>query len=506
MFRDNLKFTLWTYLFFALSGISAQELNNEIPFLDSESVELNWELSNVNNSSFFWEIKLPDQKRYGITKKTHDGGNKPIDLVGNVNGKKFKLSSCNTEKNSIRCKFFDEDSISVSQYISNTSDDYVIEVVNELINLASASYSESDDFLRFTIGPGFGRNDHPKSSSYSEQLIASIDSKVFNIPREDEDVNLSKLDWIGFENRYFAFIVIPSKTISFANSSIRYSFDSSTNLPIIEFDLPLSNLESNQNAEWKFKVFAGPKSINILSNTKSADLKSILFPNQWKGMKWLCLCLYKLLLFLFGVIKNWGLAIITLAILVRMLLSPVSKWAQKSQDKFVAAQEKMKPELQFIKENYKGGEQSERTLRLYKKYNVSPFSGLKPLLVVMLQLPILIGLFHVLGSVFELREASFLWIETLAEPDRLFKFGFNIPFLGEYFNFLPFLMSGVSLIAFKFSPASVSNNKEKSKQNYFLIGMTIIFFFLFYAFPAGMVLYWTCANFFQVVHQKLSFL
>jgi YidC/Oxa1 family membrane protein insertase len=134
---------------------------------------------------------------------------------------------------------------------------------------------------------------------------------------------------------------------------------------------------------------------------------------------------------------------------------------------------------------------------------VSPFAGLKPLLIVLIQLPILIALFHVLGTAFELRNAPFLWIETLAEPDKLFSFGFNIPFLGNYFNLLPVLMSVFTLLSFKLAPAPTTEDKDKGMQNLFLLGMTLMFFFLFYSFPAGLVLYWTFANVFHVVQHRL---
>lgn len=220
-------------------------------------------------------------------------------------------------------------------------------------------------------------------------------------------------------------------------------------------------------------------------------------------MDWLTQVLNKILFIIYSFIPNWGFAIIALALLMRILLYPISKWAAKSQEAFTKAQNKISSELGIIKEKYKGGEQSERILRLYKKHNISPFAGLKPLIVILLQLPILLGLFQVLGSNEEFIDASFLWIDSLSEPDKLFNFGQNIPLLGEYFNLLPFLMSGVSLIPV-IKPVN-SKSIKMSKNNSLLFGVvTIIFFFLFYSFPSGMILYWTCATAFQVFGQRLS--
>ena len=232
-------------------------------------------------------------------------------------------------------------------------------------------------------------------------------------------------------------------------------------------------------------------------------LNFLLFSGFWGWMNWVCQGLLWLLTVIHFVIPDWGLSIIFLALIVRIVLYPLSKKAMTSQLKFVAAQKEMLPELKEIKTNYKGGEQSERILQLYKAHNVSPFAGLKPLGIVLIQLPILIALFQVLGTAEALRDARFLWIGSLAQPDKLFSFGFNIPLLGSYFNLLPFLMSGFTLLSFKLAPAPTAEKKEQRLQNLFLVAMTLMFFFLFYSFPSGMVLYWTFANIFHIVQYQI---
>jgi len=232
-------------------------------------------------------------------------------------------------------------------------------------------------------------------------------------------------------------------------------------------------------------------------------VNSILVSEPWGWMNWIDAGLLGLLRLIHLVIPDWGLSIILLALLVRIVLYPLSKRAMASQQKFVAAQKLMLPELTEIKQRYKGGEQSEMILQLYKKHKVSPFAGLKPLGIVLIQLPILIALFQVLGSAEELRDAPFLWINSLAKPDNLFSFGISIPLLGSYFNLLPFLMAGFTLLSFKLAPAPTAEKKEQGLQNIFLIAMTLMFFYLFYSFPSGMVLYWTFANIFHILQYRI---
>ena len=220
-------------------------------------------------------------------------------------------------------------------------------------------------------------------------------------------------------------------------------------------------------------------------------------------LRWLCIGLFWLLRGIFYIIPNWGVAIILLALVVRLLLYPLASKALKSQQVYIEAQKRLLPELNEIKTKYRGGEQSERILELYKKHKVSPFSGLKPLFIVLIQLPILIALYRVLGSVEELQGASFLWIDSLASPDHLFNIGFDIPFLGSYFNLLPLIMTVFTLLSFKLSPAPATDRKNAASQRIYMIIMALSFFLLFYSFPAGMVLYWTFANIFQLIQQRM---
>ena len=380
------------------------------------------------------------------------------------------------------------------------------------------------DSLILVLGPGLGQRNSgqqeiPRSMYYYVEPVASFNGNVYKHIADTLKASVlpwisGELQWAGLHNRYFALLILPDKskdasvTLPFSQTYINFnSIDPEKkhpahDLPVLSLQLPVLSLGPGGEARWNFIIFSGPKSYDALK-AGHENLQSLLFSDLWSWMRWLCLGLYRLLSVIHFFIPNWGWSIIMLALIVRIALYPVAKKAQKSQNLFIEAQKQMLPELREIKKNFKGGERSELTLQLYKKHKVSPFAGLKPLLVVLIQLPILIALFHVLGTVFELRDTSFMWIESLAEPDQLFSFGVNIPFLGEYFNLLPFLMAVVTLLTFKLSPAPTAEKKDKGLQNIFLLLMTLMFFFLFYNFPAGMVLYWTFANIFHIVQQRL---
>jgi membrane protein insertase Oxa1/YidC/SpoIIIJ len=121
-----------------------------------------------------------------------------------------------------------------------------------------------------------------------------------------------------------------------------------------------------------------------------------------------------------------------------------------------------------------------------------------------IQLPVFIAVFDMLAEDFDLYRVPFLWIQDLSRPDALLRLPLCVPFFGCDVNLLPFLMSGVSLAALLTFRSAVLTPTLVRGQRRNLAGMTLLFFLLFYTFPAGMVLYWTSTNAFQLAAQELK--
>ena len=406
--------------------------------------------------------------------------------------------------------------ILINEDIEQSDQPYCVTVHVTLQNTGSNRFLPipSDD-LWISLGPGIGQSvpnaaSETPTASISSGAVACTDGKVETAGTDVSSAATAAwksphLSWAGIQDRYFAMLVLASGPPE-ARNSLPFTgtrvLSGPEGLPVVFFRLPLASLEPGMTTGWEFLVFSGPKSEAVLS-AAPVNLDKLLFSGMWNWMRWICFGLMWLLTVIHMLIPGWGWSIIILALIVRILLYPLAKRALASQQKFVRAQKEMLPEMTEIKKNWKGGEQSERILQLYKKYNVSPFAGLKPLLIVLIQLPVLIALYQVLGAAYELRDAGFLWISSLAEPDRLFSFGFSIPLLGDHFNILPVLMALVTLLSFRLTPAPSADQSGKTTQNLFLIAMTVSFFLLFYSFPSGMVLYWTFANVFHILQQRM---
>ncbi len=502
--------------------------------LKTSTLNLKWEANKPETS--IWNVLAREKEWQSLLALSEKGDiiSQHLSIHGILNGKNIivlpdSISAVDfdqTANNKIILSYaIPATGLELKQIFEESSYLYHFNMSVTLSNNSDKDFSVlAGDSLTLILGPGLGQRKPEKkevsrSMYYYVEPLASLNGNVY---RYNSDIlqdsvlpwKSGELQWAGLHNRYFALLILPNKskeaseTLPFLQTTINFNSISAENndlahdLPILSFQLPVESLGSGEGIQWNFTVFSGPKSYHAL-NSGSENLRALLFSDLWSWMRWVCLGLYRLLSFIHFFIPNWGWSIIMLALIVRIALYPIAQKAQKSQNKFIEVQKIMLPELSEIKRNYTGGEQSELILQLYKKHNVSPFAGLKPLLVVLIQLPILIALFHVLGTAYELRDTSFLWIKTLAEPDHLFSFGVDIPFIGEYFNLLPFLMATVTLLTFKLSPAPTAEKKDQKLQNIFLLTMTFMFFFLFYNFPSGMVLYWTFANIFHIAQQRL---
>jgi YidC/Oxa1 family membrane protein insertase len=210
-------------------------------------------------------------------------------------------------------------------------------------------------------------------------------------------------------------------------------------------------------------------------------------------MRMLCTGLLELLRLLAGLAGNWGVAIILLALLVRLVLYPFARRALREQKRFNETQQTLKPLLADIKSRYRGGEQAEHIEELYRAHGVSPAAGMKPLLLVLLQLPILFALFQILLHAPDLKNAAFLWIDDLSRPDRLAPLGTSLPWFGSSLNILPFALAASTMLGALFIPGEGDRGVLR-KALWASAAMALVFFVLFYSFPAGLVLYWTATN------------
>src|SRR5437867_11472444 len=146
--------------------------------------------------------------------------------------------------------------------------------------------------------------------------------------------------------------------------------------------------------------------------------------------------IYQLVNLLYKLVHNWGVCIILISLIIYGALYPLTIAGMSSMKRMQSLQ----PQIAKLREQHKSNPQklNKEIMELYKTYKINPFGGCLPLI---LQMPIFIGLYQVLWRSIFFKGSGFLWIKDLAEPDRLFIFPFNVPFLGNELNLLPILMA-----------------------------------------------------------------
>jgi len=291
--------------------------------------------------------------------------------------------------------------------------------------------------------------------------------------------------WLGFRNRFWTAMALPGKPLSIT--------------PLTGETVEDARIDMASTGQgFELALYLGPIEPRALSDAAS-ELESLMYSGLWFWLRWICQALYFLLNAIAMVVPQWGLAVMVLSVFVGMLMRPLSKIADRLQDQVHEIDARLSPTLTSIKKNYKGAEQSEKILAMYKDENVHPLYSLKSLMGVFVVIPVFIGAFDMLAENIHLSGETFLWIADLSHPDAFLQLPFSLPFFGGYLNLLPFIMTGFSFVASKLHshPAMDAAQQRKHARN--LLLMSVGFLVLFYTFPAGMVLYWTTNNLISVI-------
>lgn len=227
-------------------------------------------------------------------------------------------------------------------------------------------------------------------------------------------------------------------------------------------------------------------------------LKKIRYKHLWAPFAWIAIFLDACLVFIHSHgIASWGWSIVVFSVLLKFVTIPLGNLTTRAQTRVNTVQTKLAPVLADIKANYKGEQAHQKYMKAHKDLEVTTFYTLTPLLATMIQIPILIAIFNAMGEMPQFSGQSFLWIDDLSKPDALFNLGFTIPWVGNTFNLMPFLMTGINIVStasLKNEEATVENLRKQKRNLYCMAGG---FFFIFYTFPAVMVLYWALVNLYQ---------
>ncbi|MFC1239335.1 membrane protein insertase YidC [Treponema vincentii] len=312
--------------------------------------------------------------------------------------------------------------------------------------------------------------------------------------------------WAGISGKYFSLIVIPSVPAQ----QILYSAAQPNADTVQDGQLFFSRpvITGNRVTD-VYRIYLGPCSENILSTYNIPSKNNYNYDNLridtvavssgiWRPLevllKWLLQFFYKL-------IPNWGVSIILVTILIKVIFFPLTKKSSESTQQM----QKMQPKIQELQAKYKGKPQklNEEMAKLYKEAGYNPLSGCLPLLI---QLPILFAMYRLFNNYFEFRGAMFIphWIPDLSVGDSILQFPSPIPFLGwTDLRILPIVYVISQMVFGKITQTPTSDQQQNNTMKIMMYGMPLFFFFMFYNAPSGLLLYWTCTNFLMLVQQMI---
>ena len=234
----------------------------------------------------------------------------------------------------------------------------------------------------------------------------------------DKNIYTGTLKWVAVQDRYFMTSVIPAH----AEEATMRLYVRENNMVEAQYLNALSDIRPGTQRAYQYALFFGPRSMKVLKEV-GHDLSTALNFGFFDIIAKPCVWLMNLL---YGVIPNYGIAIIFLTLLIKIILWPLGSKSYKS----MSEMKRIQPLMKEIREKYKDDKkkQNEEVMNLYRTYKINPLGGCLPMLV---QLPVFFALYRMLYQAIELRHAPFfLWIDDLSAPDRLFRIPVeHIPFM-----------------------------------------------------------------------------
>lgn len=412
--------------------------------------------------------------------------------------KEFKVESNGTYKSFILGKRYKFD-----------PNDYMFKL-DVLIHNNSEDGSLDFDNVAYTIrtSPQIGPHFNPKLNKYENRQFVSYNGnkakKIILSKNQIKEYNKDYI-WDGIVGKYFANLVVPENHTSMGYSyySSEIEVDDYANAQALLVRKPITEVDSKDT----YYFYYGPRNEKELKiynvsennpwNLSGLRLTEALQSSGWLGwletiLKWVMELLYKL-------IPNWGVSIILMTILLKLAMFPFTRKQSLSTLKM----QEIQPKIQAVQEKYRDNPQKQQEMlaKVYQEAGYNPMSGCLPMIV---QFFVLFAMYNLFNNYFEFRGASFIphWINDLSVGDSVYTLKINIPFLGNHIRILPLIYLASQLFYGKITNnGGAAPTSGKFNMNLMMYGMPILFFFIFYNAPSGLLLYWTVSNIIQMVQQ-----
>ena len=375
---------------------------------------------------------------------------------------------------------FENENVLVKKTYEFNQGSYLIKTIFEIQNKTN-NILKSSAYYQFV---------HDGKSGEATAMMPTFTGPAFFTDKEKfdkldfSDVNkksFSKITdngWIGIIQPYFAATwILPTDL-----SREFYTKKITDNIYSVGVLTKLKDIPGGQNSIFSTILFAGPQAKEEL-NKAATGMNYVV---DYGILHFIAAPLFSVLIGIHKMVGNWGISIILLTFLIKLLFYPLSAASYKS----MGQMRELAPRLQSMKEKFGDDKQKmqQAMMELYKTEKINPLGGCLPILV---QIPVFIALYWVLLGSVELRGTPFMWLPDLSKPDMLFGKLWFLP-LGP----LPILMAASMFLQTKLNPKPTDPLQAR-----LMIMMPIVFSFFFFFFPAGLVLYWLVNNILSIAQQ-----
>jgi YidC/Oxa1 family membrane protein insertase len=397
----------------------------------------------------------------------------------------------------IRKKFFFAQS-------TEAKDNFVVEMDVDVLNAGVQPYVSKGYFVAL----GSAAPIHPKDYPSFTRLVWCTAGKAKGIDvgwfgggagilgigqhaaRPFYEENTGGEEWAAVSNQFFTTLIAPltAKAAGVWGRSFdiaRWPDQKASGLEGA-MAMPGFQLQPGQTYSARFEIYVGPKIYHRLAQLEHNEAEIMDF-----GLfKIVCQFLLNFMNLLHSWLHDYGLAILALTTVIKLTLWPIQNKANRSMRQMAA----LSPKMQELREKHKDDptKMNQEVMKLYKSYGINPVGGCLPM---MIQIPIFFGLFKMLGQAVELRNANFLWIKDLSQPDTLA----YLPVVGWRINLIPMLMAASQIWLMAMTPKT-----GDATQRRVMMFTPLIFLFICYNFAAALALYYTTQNLFSILQFYLN--
>ncbi|MBI9103555.1 MAG: membrane protein insertase YidC [Spirochaetales bacterium] len=388
--------------------------------------------------------------------------------------------------------------------------DYLMELDITIENSVSAAPALNNGGYAYTLefGPQIGPSFTKLDGRYAYRNYYTFTEKKANKLKVKDGIAQveGRVQWAGIAGKYFTVVGIPDQT-DYDIAFNQYPKQDLLQSSVMTFSRPvITNVSKSVDV---FRFYIGPKNNKALAAYDKAEdngfslgnleLDNIVDTSSILG--WLEWILKQMLFIAYKLIHNYGIAIILVTVVVKAVMFPFTRKSYQSTSKMQA----LAPQMEELKKKFKDKPEklNKETAALYKKEGVNPLGGCLPMLI---QMPIFIAMYGLFNKLFELRGAAFIpgWISDLSAPEAVYTFNnFTLPILGwDAIRLLPILFVLTQLLYGKLMQTGSQGSNSQMKMMNTL--MPVMFFFILYNAPSGLLLYWIASNIITAIQQVVT--